>query len=57
MQIQHWIYLGLAGFGLISLLISLAWISLWLEEKLLTNKTDFISRLNKGEVLHKGNIF
>jgi len=24
MQIQHWIYLGLAGFGLISLLISLA---------------------------------
>ena len=57
MQIQHWIYLGLAGFGLISLLISLAWISLWLEEKLLTGKTDFISRLNKGEVLHKGNIF
>ena len=57
MQIQHWIYLSLAGFGLISLLISLAWISLWLEEKLLTSKTDFISRLNKGEVLHKGNIF
>ena len=57
MQIQHWIYLGLAGFGLISLLISLALISLWLEEKLLTSKTDFISRLNKGEVLHKGNIF
>jgi len=57
MQIQHWIYLGLASFGLISLLISLAWISLWLEEKLLTSKTDFISRLNKGEVLHKGNIF
>jgi len=57
MQIQHWIYLGLAGFGLMSLLISLAWISLWLEEKLLTSKTDFISRLNKGEVLHKGNIF
>ena len=57
MLIQHWIYLGLAGFGLISLLISLAWISLWLEEKLLTSKTDFILRLNKGEVLHKGNIF
>jgi hypothetical protein len=57
MQIQHWIYLGLAGFGLISLLMTLAWISLWLEEKLLTSKTDFISRLNKGEVLHKGNIF
>ena len=57
MLIQHWIYLGLAGFGLISLLISLAWFSLWLEEKILTGKTDFISRLNKGEVLHKGNIF
>ena len=57
MLIQEWIYLGLAAYGLISLIMTLAWLSLWLEEKLLTSKTDFISRLNKGEVLHKGNIF
>jgi len=57
MQIQHWIYLGLAAYGLISLLMTLAWFSLWLEEKLLTSKTDFISRLNKGEILSKDNIF
>jgi len=57
MQIQHWIYLGLAAYGLISLIMTLAWLSLWLEEKLLTSKTDFISRLNKGEILSKDNIF
>ena len=41
-------------FSLMSLL-ALLWIKL--DEKKLLNRTDFITRLNNGEVLNKDNIF
>jgi len=54
---MFYITLFLTALGLFTLLGGLAYMSLVIEEKILTSKTDFISRLNKGEVLHKGNIF
>ena len=36
-------------------LLALLWIKL--DEKKLLNRTDFITRLNNGEVLNKNNIF
>ena len=57
MMIQEWIYLGLAAYGLLSIIITLAYFSLWLEEKLLHNKFNFEKRLLRGEILNKDNIF
>ena len=57
MQIQEWIYLGLAAYGLLSIIMTLAYLSLWLEEKLINKNYDFESRLLKGEILSKDNIF
>lgn len=44
----------LGVFSLMSLL-AILWIKL--DEKRLTDRTDFLSRLNNGEVLNKDNIF
>ena len=57
MMIQEWIYLGLAAYGLLSIIMTLAYLSLWLEEKLINKNYDFESRLLKGEILSKDNIF
>ena len=57
MLIQEWIYLGLALYGFASLIITLAYLSLWLEEKLINNKFNFEKRLHNGEILSKDNIF
>jgi len=57
MMIQEWIYLGLAAYGLLSIIMTLAYLSLWLEEKLINKKYDFESRLLNGEILSKDNIF
>ncbi len=57
MMIQEWIYLGLAAYGLLSIIITLAYLSLWLEEKLINNKFNFEKRLHNGEILSKDNIF
>ena len=57
MMIQEWIYLGLAAYGLLSIIITLAYISLWLEEKLINKNYDFESRLLNGEIISKDNIF
>lgn len=57
MLIQEWIYLGLALYGFASLIITLAYLSLWLEEKLINNKFNFEKRLHRGEILSKENIF
>ena len=57
MMIQEWIYLGLAAYGLLSIIMTLAYLSLWIEEKLLHNKFNFEQRLQKGEILTKNNIF
>jgi len=57
MMIQEWIYLGLAAYGLLSIIITLAYLSLWLEEKLINKNYDFESRLLNGEILSKDNIF
>jgi len=57
MQIQEWIFLGLAAYGLLSIIMTLAYISLWLEEKLINKNYDFESRLLNGEILSKDNIF
>jgi len=43
--------------GFITVLFGLAYLSLKVEEYLLYRKFDFESRLQKGEILHKGNIF
>lgn len=56
MQVQEWVYLALAAYGLISLLLDLAKLSLWVDDKRL-DKADFATRLNNGEVLSKNNIF
>ena len=57
MMIQEWIYLGLALYGFASLIITILFVWLWAEEKLLNIKTDFETRLHKGEILSKENIF
>jgi ABC-type uncharacterized transport system permease subunit len=57
MMIQEWIYLGLAAYGLLSIIMTLAYLSLWIEEKLLHNKFNFEQRLQRGEILSKDNIF
>ena len=57
MLIQEWIYLGLAAYGLLSIIITLAYLSLCLEEKLINNKFNFEKRLLRGEILSKDNIF
>jgi len=57
MMIQEWIYLGLAAYGLLSIIMTLAYLSLWLEEKLINKNYDFESRLLNGEILSKDNIF
>ena len=57
MMIQEWIYLGLAAYGLLSIIMTLAYLSLWLEEKLINNKFNFEKRLHNGEILSKDNIF
>ena len=57
MMIQEWIYLGLALYGFASLIITILFVWLWAEKKLLNSKTDFETRLHKGEILSKENIF
>ena len=57
MMIQEWIYLGLAAYGLLSIIMTLAYLSLWLEEKLINKNYEFESRLHNGEILSKDNIF
>ena len=57
MMIQEWIYLGLAAYGLLSIIMTLAYLSLWIEEKLIQNKFNFEKRLLRGEILSKDNIF
>ena len=57
MMIQEWIYLGLAAYGLLSIIMTLAYLSLWLEEKLINKNYDFESRLLNKEILSKDNIF
>jgi hypothetical protein len=56
-MIQEWIYLGLALYGFASLIITILFAWMWIEEKLLNKKTDFETRLHRGEILYKGNIF
>ena len=57
MQIQEWIYLGLALYGFASLIITILFVWLWAEKKLLDSKTDYETRLHKGEILSRKNIF
>lgn len=57
MMIQEWIYLGLAAYGLLSIIMTLAYMSLIIEEKLINNKFNFEKRLLRGEILSKDNIF
>jgi preprotein translocase subunit SecY len=57
MMIQELIYLGLILYGVVALIITILFTWMWIEEKLLNKKTDFETRLHKGEILNKGNIF
>jgi preprotein translocase subunit SecY len=57
MMIQEWIYLGLILYGVVALVITILFTWLWIEEKLLNKKTDFETRLHRGEILNKENIF
>ena len=56
-MIQEWVYLFLAVYGLISLILTLCYISLWVSEKRLNRKHDWMGRLERGETLTKRNIF
>ena len=40
MMIQEWAYLGLAVYGLISLILTLAYVSLWIDNKRLQSKNN-----------------
>ena len=40
MMIQEWVYLGLAVYGFISLIFTLAYVSLWIDNKRLQSKSD-----------------
>ena len=57
MMIQEFIYLGLVLYGVASLIVTILFVWLWAEEKLLNSKTDFETRLHKGEILSRKNIF
>jgi preprotein translocase subunit SecY len=57
MMIQEWIYLGLVLYGVVALIITILFAWMWIEEKLLNKKTDFETRLHRGEILSKENIF
>ena len=60
MMIQEWVYLGLAIYGMLSLMWDLVKVSLWIDDKRLDNASkqyDFESRLSNGEILSKENIF
>ena len=57
MMIQEWIYLGLVLYGVASLIVTILFVWLWAEEKLLNSKTDFETRLHNGEILSRKNIF
>ena len=64
MLIQEIIYLGFVVYGVISLLMTMAYVSLKLDDKRLREKkkdlydvTDFESRLKEGEVLNWCNLF
>ena len=57
MMIQEWIYLGLVLYGVVALVITILFTWMWIEEKLLNKKTDFETRLHRGEILSKNNIF
>jgi len=57
MMIQEWIYLGLVLYGVVALIITILFTWMWIEEKLLNKKTDFETRLHRGEILSKENIF
>ena len=57
MMIQEWIYLGLVLCGVVALIITILFAWMWIEENLLYKKTDFETRLHRGEILSKRNIF
>ena len=40
MMIQEWVYLGLAVYGFISLILTLAYVSLWIDNKRLQSKNN-----------------
>ena len=39
-MIQEWVYLGLAVYGFISLILTLAYVSLWIDNKRLQSKNN-----------------
>jgi len=43
--------------GVFSLMSLLAILLIYMDDKRLSDRTDFISRLNNGEILSKDNIF
>jgi len=57
MMIQEWIYLCLALYGFASLILTIPFLWISAEEKLLNSKTDFETRLHKGEILSRKNMF
>ena len=54
---MFYITLFLTALGLFTLLCGLAYMSLIIEEKLISNKFNFEKRLHNGEILSKDNIF
>ena len=57
MMIQAWGYLFLAVYGLLSLILTICYISLWVSEKRLNSKHDWMARLQRGETLTRKNMF
>jgi hypothetical protein len=49
--------LGLALYGFASLILTIPFLWISAEEKLLNSKTDFETRLHKGEILSRKNMF
>ena len=57
MMIQEWVYLFLAVYGLLSFILTFCYISLWVSEKRLNSKHDWMGRLQRGETLTRKNMF
>ena len=51
------ITMALICVGVFTLCSLIAILLIYIDEKRLRNRTDFITRLNNGEVLNKNNIF
>lgn len=60
MMPQEWFYLFLMVYGFISLMLTVVFLWIWIDNKIDQKRMkdfDFEVRLHRGDILHSGNIF